>query len=182
MLTQQQQSNLKSGAAAAVASERQTGVPAECTVAQWAEESGWGKNSPGNNCFGIKWYPTATGRQLLPTMEWFTPSQLDAFLQLGDERSATATGRTNGAFVEYRVLDWFATFPTLADCFSYHAAILTRGVYAQAFQRFQQDRDLKAFITGIAQHYATAPNYASLIIELAQEPEVMGAIAVALQG
>ena len=63
MLTQQQQSNLKSGAAAAVASERQTGVPAECTVAQWAEESGWGKNSPGNNCFGIKWYSTATGRQ-----------------------------------------------------------------------------------------------------------------------
>jgi len=47
--------------AAAQASQRRTGVPASVSIAQWINESGWGKHIPkdSNNFFGIKEYDPA---------------------------------------------------------------------------------------------------------------------------
>jgi flagellum-specific peptidoglycan hydrolase FlgJ len=54
MLTPQQEAALSQIVAAAVASERATGLPAELSAAQCIFESGWLSRMPGNNCFGIK--------------------------------------------------------------------------------------------------------------------------------
>lgn len=67
MLTAAQSSALTVAAAAAVASEKATKLPAELTVPQWADESEWGAVAPGNNCFAIK---TDAGiAEVFPTLQ-----------------------------------------------------------------------------------------------------------------
>src|SRR5437660_12429141 len=83
-----QKANLGRIAEAAVASERSTGCPAELQAAQCILETGWLNHAPGNNCFGIKFYAGAFGRQLLHTREWFTNTEAARFLALGDGRTA----------------------------------------------------------------------------------------------
>src|SRR5438477_8715451 len=84
-----QKANLRLIAEAAVASERSTGCPAELQAAQCILETGWLKHAPGNNCFGIKSYGGASGRQLLNTREWFSDADAARFLALGDGRTAS---------------------------------------------------------------------------------------------
>jgi flagellum-specific peptidoglycan hydrolase FlgJ len=163
----------------AVDAERATGVPAEVTAAQAILESGYLEHAPGNNCFGIKAYAGCPGTQLLDTHEWFSDAARDRFLSRGEGRAAVAiepprfdaTGRKH-----YACRDLFATFPSLADAFAYHGALLTRGVYAPAWQQYQTDHDIDAFIRGIARHYATDPQYAALISQLAHGQHVAVAI------
>jgi hypothetical protein len=83
-----QKVNLFFIAQAAVASEQSTGCPAELQAAQCILETGWLKQAPGNNCFGIKIYDGAYGRQLLHTREWFTDAETARFLALGEGRTA----------------------------------------------------------------------------------------------
>jgi hypothetical protein len=65
----------------------------------------------------------------------------------------------NGARV--KVKQWFATYPTLKDFYVAHARLLaTHKVYSTAWKV----TDAKAFIRAIAPHYATAPNYAEVVI------------------
>src|SRR5215469_1251488 len=107
-----QKTNLRLIAEAAVVSERSTGCPAELQAAQCILETGWLKHAPGNNCFGIKSYEGAWGRQLLRTNEWFNDAEAARFLARGDGRTAAladpvqqdAHGRKL-----YNVRDWFAT-------------------------------------------------------------------------
>jgi len=54
--------------------------------------------------------------------------------------------------------------------FAAHAQLLQHGVYAPAWQRYQGDHDLDAYIRGIAEHYATDPGYAPKILQLAHAP------------
>jgi flagellum-specific peptidoglycan hydrolase FlgJ len=132
MLTDEQKENLKLMAEAAVASERATGCPAEVSVAQCILESGWLKVAPGNNCFGIKDTDRYPGAQYLLTKEYI-----------------------NGEWQTLRLA--FEAYPTLADCFTDHARLITGGFipsrkncYGAAFEAYKLDGDLDKFIRGIA--------------------------------
>jgi len=155
MQSQIDRQRLEAAALQAAACEKSTGVPAELTVSQWALESGWGAHEPGNNCFGIKAYPGCYGVQCLRTCE-------------------IVNGITR--FVNRE----FATFASLADCFSKHATLISEGTsYEHAWQEYKASGDVLALIQCIAPIYSTAPNYAALLTDILAMPEVTSAIATA---
>jgi flagellum-specific peptidoglycan hydrolase FlgJ len=167
---------LEQASRAAVTASKATGIPPELLVAQWAVESGWGKHAPGNNCFGIKQYKGAHGRQLLRTREWFTDPQLLAFLAMGDGRTATPTGQAKGDRREYSCQDWFATFPTLEACFERRAALFRVGRYKPFADQYDKDGDVAALIRGIAPIYATDPMYAGALLRVINGEAVNSAL------
>ena len=151
MLTAIQTTALEAAAAAAVESEKETGLPADLTIAQWADESGWGVHSPGNNCFGIK---AATG-ETLATEEYVHSSQ-----------QPITEGQT------------FQVFPTLTDCFARHAQLITTfKPYGPAWAQYQKDKQIGPFIQRVAKVYATDPNYALKLINIRAMPEVNKAMS-----
>lgn len=169
-------STLQEAVAAAKLGEAKYGLPAAVQVAQWAVESGWGKFSPGNNCFGIKAYEGCSGKQLLNTTEWFTQAELLAFLNADRERTAVPTGKDNGKRKEYRVKDWFATFPYLADCFDRRCRLALRPIYKPFLDRFKASGDMEAFIQEFGKVYATAPDYADVLLKVIAMPKVQAAL------
>jgi flagellum-specific peptidoglycan hydrolase FlgJ len=179
MTTEQQTILTTRIAPAALAAERATGCPAELTVAQCVLESGYLTHAPGNNCFGIKSYEGCFGTQLLDTSEWLTSDEAAHFVARGEGRSAIlvlpARSRMNGRKL-YACRDVFATFPTLAHCFAYHGELLQRGVYRDAWERYQRDHDLDALIRGVARHYATDPQYALVVAQIARAPLLAAAV------
>lgn len=187
MLNPVQKANLEEAARYALLSERDTGVPAALTVAQWALESSWGIAQPGNNCFGIKakLYPERegkqTGRQLLRTTEYFTPTEKEAWLARVPGRTAEADGRPRpqDGRIRYRCQDWFAVYPTLKDCFDAHAALLKRGKYAD-FLADYRERGLpfEGYVGKVAAVYATDPHYADSVLKIIAMPDVMAELGV----
>lgn len=171
-------------AQAAVACEEQTGCPALLLAAQCILESGWLAHAPGNNCFGIKQYTGAYGRQLLRTQEWFGAAELARFLDLGDGRTAKpvlpARQDARGRHL-YDVMDWFATFATLADCFAKRAALFSAGRYAPFAEAYRQHGDIEAYVRGIAPIYATDPGYAKAVLSLVDDSSIQGALRAARQ-
>ena len=181
MLTDQQLKRLHEAAQAAVRLERLKDVPAALLVAQWAVESGWGFAQPGSNCFGIKNFNGSTGRQLLRTREWFTDDEAEMFLKRGDSRTCVLLDpeQVNGARRAYVVRDWFATFPSLEDCFTKRAALFFQGRYGVFAIAYKQDRNVEACIRGIAPIYATAPDYADALLGVIRRHEVVDALDAA---
>jgi flagellum-specific peptidoglycan hydrolase FlgJ len=177
-----QKTNVRLIAQAAVASERSTGCPAELQAAQCILETGWLKHTPGNNCFGIKSYDGADGRQLLPTREWFTAADAVRFLAAGEGRTAVlaepvqqdARGRNL-----YHVTDWFATFATLGDCFAHRSAMFSTGRFAPFATAYKTGGSLEDLVRGIAPVYATDPGYADNVLALIHNADVQAAIAAA---
>jgi flagellum-specific peptidoglycan hydrolase FlgJ len=108
------------------------------TLAQWAIESGYGREIPAgsNNFFGIK---AVRGQAYVMAMT-----------------SEYLHGRW------LRMSCAFAKYPTPAGSFLAHARLLaTSGFYEAA----RHDADWKQFVVDMAKHYATAPNYAAVIIK-----------------
>jgi flagellum-specific peptidoglycan hydrolase FlgJ len=123
--------------AAAQAADRKWGVPAAVTLAQWALESGWGAHMPpgSNNPFGIKALPRGAS-VLVPTRE-----------------------HLNGAWTTVNA--YFRKFDTIADAFDAHGKLLhDGGAYAAARACGRDDDRFGNALTG---HYATDPNYGSLL-------------------
>jgi flagellum-specific peptidoglycan hydrolase FlgJ len=150
-LTAEQEAFLTKGALAAVTAEKATGCPAELSLAQAILESSWGFCAPENNYFGIK----ATGED--PNTYCLTKEYL------------------NGQWTIQR--DAFAVYSSMADSFIEHARLITEGKpYADAWQQYEQDRDLDSLIGNIARRYATDPNYTALVLQLAHGPHVTVAI------
>jgi|SRR5579863_2389999 len=182
MLSPTQLSNLYTASQEAVSSEKSTGVPAELTVAQWAIESGWGANSPNCNCFGIKTYPGCYGSQLLTTHEWFTTEQAMAFRKAHPDRMCevdSASGADLNGRMRYKIQDLFATFKTLADCFSKRAELIQS--YGPELDQYKKDGNLYNLIKAISTKYSTDPNYANTILSIASMPEVVSSIQQARQ-
>jgi flagellum-specific peptidoglycan hydrolase FlgJ len=153
MLNNAQKDWLKAAAKAAWESEKQTGFPAQITLAQAILETGWGQSQPGNNCFGIKAYKGCCGIQLLDTWEVINDKRVN-------QKSA------------------FATFPTLAACFTKHALLLATGAqYQEAFRRFKAlpNHSIQDLACDIAKHYATDPDYCEKLIKIMRMPEVKSA-------
>jgi flagellum-specific peptidoglycan hydrolase FlgJ len=181
-LTPQQQQFLATAAAQAVAAENATGCPSALTVAQAIFESGWGERTSGsNNFFGIKQYTGCPASELVSTTEWFTDAERDAFLALGGGRTAVLATPVEeaGNRRKYACQDLFAAYPTAEACFAYHGGLLQKGPYLTAWEQFQGNSDVDAYVRGIAVHYATAPNYADSILEMVHDQRVADAIAAA---
>lgn len=168
-------------AVASVGSERATGVPAELTAAQAILESGWLQHAPGNNAFGIKAHDSS-GRQLLPTKEWFTDPELARFMAGAGGRTAVLSlpEQRSGARRLFNVQDWFAAYATLDLGFADHARVLkTVKVYAPAWLQYATDGDFDGLVRGIGKHYATDPKYADTILIVARGGALVAAISAA---
>lgn len=133
--------------------ERETGLPAELMVAQWAVESRWGERPAGNaNYFGIK--RAARHQKFATTMtrEVIKGQQIHASLQ-------------------------FADYDSLEESCRDYAWLITEGTpYRKAWRKFCQDGRLADLISGIAGVYATDPKYAQLLLQVAEQPNVKSAI------
>lgn len=119
--------------AAAQATQRSTGIPTSITLAQWALESGWGKQMPpgSNNPFGIK----AVAGQ--PSVRART-------------REETPTGKS------YYITPNFRKFPSMDDAFRAHAQVLTSDRFAKAREKLP---DVDAFADSLTQLYGTSKKY-----------------------
>lgn len=182
MLTIPQLNNLRDAAKNAIACQRTTGVPASVILSQWALESGWGAHTPGNNCFGIKSYSNAHGRQLMHTREFFSPEEARKWASQVQGRTAQlgdATPKPNGRYL-HDCQDWFATFQSLSDCFIKRADLFKAGRYLPHYEEYQKTQNLVSFVQGIAPIYATDPEYGKHVLQIASMPEVQAAITDAL--
>lgn len=141
--------------AAAQASQRKYGVPASVTIAQWQLESGSGAHEPGHNGFGLK-----------PRQGMNDPCQ-----------SFVTTEFIGGQYQTVR--QWFRVFPSRAAAFDAHAALIASAlVYRQAMQALP---DVGLFISRLAAHYATDPQYAAKLKAMIAS-EVLAKYDVAEQG
>jgi flagellum-specific peptidoglycan hydrolase FlgJ len=152
MLSPDQQKRLADAGKAAIIAELSTGCPAILTVAQWALESGWGQHQPGLNAFGIKHYRGAFGRQDLTTTEY-----------IGGHKKT--------------VVQAFAKFATLFDCFEKHGELITEHTaYLTAFDQYRQDHDIETLARSIAKVYATDPHYADKLLAVMRMPAVVQSV------
>lgn len=170
---------IKAIAEASVAATRGKDCPAELVAAQAILESGWLQAAPGNNCFGIKAVKGAANRQLLRTTEWFTEEEVAKWLAADGGRTAELAipvqadqrGRHR-----YTCKDWFATFPTLADCFARRVELFGKGQYAPYARDYATSRDFPTMVRNISRIYATDPNYADKVLGIVRRPDVLQAL------
>lgn len=172
-------STIEQAVAASRHIESQLAIPAEVLVAQWALESGWGQSSPGNNCFGIKKYHGCYGTQLIKTTEWFTDLEYRRFLSLGEGRTAILspliTPNKNGRRL-YHCQDVFATFPTIVACFQKRSELFQSPRYSALLVDYLTTHNLETFIRKMSAIYATAPNYADVLLSLIRRDRVQLAL------
>jgi|ERR1039458_2932580 flagellum-specific peptidoglycan hydrolase FlgJ len=147
---------LKEVVPAAQASMRVSGVPASVTIAQAILESGWGASSlaaTANNYFGIKAEHLAdpTTYAEFPTAEY-----------------------VNGLRV--MVMAAFEKYPTAADCFEDHSALLSQAQrYAPAMAvksnavEFARQLQACGYSTNRPPLAAKPPYYSDVLIELMTE-------------
>ena len=152
-MTSEQTTFLSAAGEAARASMKATKVPASVTVAQAILESGWGKTELArkyNNYFGIK----ANQEQLAAKEYCEFPT---AEYENGQRVMVTAD---------------FASYPSLADCFTAHASLLCRPRYAAAMACIPDvDKFCWALGPKIPGHpegcgYSTAPQYHDSLMQL----------------
>jgi len=77
---------------------------------------------------------------------------------------------------QYRVFDWFATFPDLVSCFNRRAYRFNRGKHTDFRVAYEKDRDLEKFIRAMSKSYATAPNYADVLMSIIKRQDVQDAL------
>lgn len=140
----------------AVRVEDETDIPARMLIAQWATESRWGARPVGNfNVFGVK---RASRHKRFCAVE--TREVID-----GKEVRRVCE------FADYDSLD--------AACRDY-AWLITRGApYRAAWRQYRQTRDVAQLIESVARVYATDPNYAHLVKQVAGQANITTAIEAA---
>jgi len=172
-------------AAMAVKMEKETGVPAAVTIAQWATESGWGKSAIGNNVFGMTKARRHTKSQIKTTNEdvtWeefqkFKPQEKQtAVMQDGSPISGPWTGKKR-----IKMDREFADFDSMEEAFRDHARLLSsdKGPYKAAFDRYKTTGDEQAFIRDIAPTYASDRSYGKVIGRVAGQDSVKTAVSAA---
>lgn len=148
-------------------SQDKTGISAIAVLAQGAVESAWGDVAPGNMIFGVKDTDGINGNeQLLITTEY----SRSANAKFNHVISITPVIRKGQKWFKYRIKDYFRKFNTIEDCFVHHSLFFLKNPrYAKALT--VKDNPYK-FISEIAKAgYATDPNYASLLTEVAKSIE-----------
>jgi hypothetical protein len=122
---------------AAKASQRQWGVPASVTLAQWIVESAWGSAMPpdSNNPFGIKALETQ------PAVESETREVIDGKVIITTAR--------------------FRRFDSLSQAFESHGKLLSTGApYRPAMELVKDPDQFADALTGV---YATDPQYGTTL-------------------
>ena len=147
-MTQVESDFLKNVVPAAIATEREYGVPASITIAQAIAESGWGKSAlakQANNFFGIKAVANAAP-------EDYAEFMTDEFV---DGRDVKQMAR-------------FARYATPTDSFLAHARLLAT---ARRYQPAMAVRRNAGNFAVAIQHcgYSTNPNYAVNLMKLVTE-------------
>lgn len=167
-------------AISSVLAEKTTGFPAEISFAQCALESGWLSHCPGNNCFGIKFSAKRhSAKQLLKTKEFLRPAAVDLWVHSVPGRAIVreVKEKSNRDFRCYEVMDWFAKYKTLEDCFDDHAKIITTGgIYSSIWNRYLETKNLENLIRGLDGKYATSPDYSKSIFMIIGQEDVKEAI------
>lgn len=121
-----------------------TGCLASVTLAQWAQESGYGRfQLNANNPFGIKWHSSSG----YPSVTKLTKEYV------------------NGRWIN--VETQFVRFPTLLAAFIFHGRLITSlsGPYSSCASRKNIAVD---FLRCIGPIYATDPKYADELIDIVQ--------------
>lgn len=131
--------------AAAQKAQKDWLVPAAVSLAQFAMESGYGKHMPpgSNNPFGIKAH--------------------------GDQPSVTVkTREVDKHGHSYYIEAAFRKFTSFQEAFDEHARLLaTAPVYAPAMEAWSKPPyDLDGGVRLMARHYATAPDYATVLLSI----------------
>ncbi|EKT3963239.1 glucosaminidase domain-containing protein [Flavobacterium psychrophilum] len=140
-----------------------TGIPALAILAQAAVESGWGKVCPGNMLFGVKDTDGINGNeQLLITTEY----SKSANAKFANIISVKPVLRNGSKWFKYTLKDYFRKYETPEECFTDHANFFIKNKrYAKALT---VKNNPYQFIDAIAKAgYATDPNYAKLLKEIA---------------
>lgn len=160
---------IKKHLSAALAIEKEKGIPALFALAQSALESGWGKHAPGNMMFGFKVgsgknYGGWTGmKQLLTTTEYSSKSDLKFPEILPGYPQKHSSGKWR-----YRVKDYFRAYPSSLEAFRDWAGLLTGASrYKKAF--LVADNPGKFAEAIAAAGYATAPTYADKVKTVMKE-------------
>lgn len=151
----------------ALASEKETGIPAIAQLAQGALESAWGKIAPGNMLFGVKDTDGVNGNeQLLTTTEY----SRNANAKFPNIISVTPVMRNGQKWYKYKIKDYFRKYPTPKESFVDHANFFIKNKrYAKALA---VKHDPYKFIDEISKAgYATDPNYAATLKSIAKSIE-----------
>jgi flagellum-specific peptidoglycan hydrolase FlgJ len=157
---------------------QQTGCPAKLLIAQWAIESKWGERPVGHaNYFGIKRAARHTKWCTVATEEVFTPAELGAWNHEHVGSPARVIATLPDGRLRVQIDDEFADYDSLdASCQDY-AWLITHGEpYCAAWQQYKQNGRLAQLISGVAHAYATAPQYAELALEIADQANVSNVI------
>lgn len=148
-------------------SELTTGISHIAILAQAAVESGWGQYAPGNMYFGIKDTDGVNGNeQLVTTIEYSRSNQLKFPVILKIEPVLLGGQK----YFKYTVKDYFRKYDNAEQSFTDHAQFFIKNSrYSEAMK---VKGDYRKFITEIAKAgYATAPNYATTLISIAESIE-----------
>lgn len=139
-----------------------TGINPESILAQAGLETGWNEAPKGFNFFGIKPGSSWTGaRMLVRTKEIL--SKPDAPFP----KVYSVTKRSDGKYL-YDVDDWFRSYPTPADSFADWSEVVRKSFPAAWAVRNDKARFAAALAAG---GYATAPDYADLLLSVLQSVE-----------
>lgn len=172
----------------AVKMEKESGVPAAVTIAQWATESGWGTKAIGNNAFGITKARRHTKSQTKSTTEDIT---YDQFKKFSPEEQKSVRNMDGSPITEpwqgkqrVKMDRQFADFDTLEDAFRDHNRLLSskNGPYKTAFDRYKMTGDVNGFIQDIAPTYASDRKYGNVVGGIANQKNVLTAINTARNG
>lgn len=147
-------------------SAAKTQIPALAVMAQAALESGWGEAAPGNMLFGVKDTDGVNGNeQLVTTTEYSRRADLKFPLIL----SVTPVVMEGQKYFKYKVKDYFRKYDTPEQSFTDHADFFLKN---KRYKSALLQTDPYRFIDEIAKAgYATAPNYAGTLKNIAKEIE-----------
>lgn len=149
-IEQYKKDNLEQAVIYAMQVSEETGLPPALQVGQWATESGWGANCPGNNCFGMKVDGNWNGAtQVIKTFEYVNGKKV----------------YIDAAFKAYPSTP---DKPGIQASFEDHAALIARAPHYADVVAAKDD--WRAALHGLVNpgepRYATAPNYEEYITDI----------------
>ena len=172
-------------AAAAIKAEKETGVPAKMMIAQWATESGWGKNKSGDfNYFGITKSARHKNGKLVPTSEDVTYKQFQGF-KPEEQKSATEMDGSPlkpnwDGKKKIKMSREFASYGSLDEAMKDYAGLISKGKpYKQAMENYKKTGDQDQFMRDVGKVYATDRNYGDTITKIGNQKNVQDAIKTA---
>jgi Mannosyl-glycoprotein endo-beta-N-acetylglucosaminidase len=176
----QRQRALDDVAAIAAKIEGESGFPAEAMVAQWAIESEWGQKPVcTNNYFGIKLAARHQSGCSHETTELMSERRIaiwnedhpDHLITKGQKYREGYYVQVNQKFADYHSLE--------ESCRDYATLITTVPIYAEAWHSYQNSKDVRSLLRGLAGIYWTDPEYVSKALAVMAQLDVKESLTYA---